>query len=80
MPFRPSSPQPDPRAETMRELRELLPPHMADELIEAARREYDEDRRRPAGQTAQRMATKTAVTGQRHVRGSRFLERRSRDA
>lgn len=57
MPFSPRNLRPDPKPETMAELRDLLPPSVAAAAVEAAVAEYVQERR--TGETYRRGETGT---------------------
>lgn len=84
MPFSPQSLRPDPRPETMAELRKLLPPFLADAAVEAAVAEYAEDRRRGEVKTARRSPRQEIGSRQRNMSRNRsasasFLDRSQHD-
>jgi hypothetical protein len=71
MPFSPRNLRPDPKPETMAELRDLLPPSVAAAAVEAAVAEYVQERRTGEVRPARREANQRVGSGARNMARSR---------
>lgn len=84
MPFSPRNLRPDPKPETMAELRDLLPPSVAETAVEAAVKEYAQERRTGEVRPARRSGTQAIGSGARNMGRARsvassFLDRSQGD-